>query len=472
MPLTAIAMWIIFVAGCAGALVAPLYGVMLYILVYQLNPETQWWGESFAAAGLRPCYTVALFTLVGIVLRKPRLPQGGRQLTPALWAALALLVYAFASLGWGVQYNERGAYQVEKFLKVLLFLMMLVRCVDSPRAYLLVLGAWLAGVAYIGYEAQGNVGIYQYGRLTNSFGAGDFADSSTLAGHMLATLPLIGALFFTVRPWLLRAGLLLIGALAVNTIVLTRTRSTVFGLAAMALVAVGALPRGYRRRGVIGIVVGTVLSFQLTDPGFWDRMSTIAHYQEDASARFRLDYWSAAVAIATDHPLGIGIGNFPNVVMDYVPGLKMQRSAHNTYMECLGELGPMGVTLLVLAYWLTLRSLRRTGRVARRDGGEPLTLMRGAVVFHVGWHEMALRCAMVCFAVCGLFITTIWAENIWMIVGLAACLENVAGELRAGTGHLPVLLVDGCPPGTPGATVRRRHPHVATGAAVVIEGVE
>jgi O-antigen ligase len=172
------------------------------------------------------------------------------------------------------------------------------------------------------------------------------------------------------------------------------------------------------------------LAIQLTDPGWWDRMATTFTHT-DASATARVMYWRAAVAMSVDHPFGIGIGNFQEVVKEYVPGLVVVRSAHSTYFECLAELGYPGLALLILVLLTTLSSLSRLRRAAERLEPElPIDIGRWQARFHLGWHAMALRTALVGYLTAAAFTTRLFGENLWILIALAASLENVRAHIE------------------------------------------
>lgn len=432
MSLTAIAFLVVYLGGICAALFNPVAGIVLYFLVYHIHPETQWWGSSVNILGSRLSFTVALATGVGMLVRQPRLPAGARQFPLAFTLAILFGLMAVSSLTWGVASTERGAYQAEKFAKILIFLFILIRCVQTPRHYQTVLVAWLAGVLYIGYQAFGGAGISVHGRLNTGLGGPDFSESSDLAVHLVATLPLLGAMFFIFRSWFSRLFVLVTGALTVNTLIMTRTRNVVAGLALMGLACVLALPRGYRLKGIAAVVVGAFLAVQLTDPAWWNRMSTITQYEEDPSAIGRLAYWRAAVEMANDHPFGIGLGNFHQTVMEYIPGLREVRGAHSTPMACLAELGWPGLFLFCVINAIVIW---RLGQVRKIAHGLPdfidINYYRWRTRFHLAWHATALRAALLGYLGCGLFTTRLFSEDYWLLIGMAMCLTNVAAALQA-----------------------------------------
>lgn len=445
MALTAVVFWLVYVGGVCAAVVYPVVGVALYIFVYHVNPQTQWWGQSFVEAGLRPSWTVAAATMVGILLRRPRLSNGAKQFPLPIVLALALIAYALLTTTWADPTWLPTSARAEKIVKIGIFLLMLMRCVNTPARYSLVFLSWIAGVAYIGYQAAGGGGHVSGGRLTHGLGGPDFAESSDLTVHLVASLPLLGAAFFLGRAWWFRGLVLVAGALTVNAIILTRTRNAVLGILALVCCAVFWLPRGHRGKGLVAVLVGLALSLPLIDPGWWERMATIRDFRQDSSAVNRLTYWKAALDLAWREPLGVGLDQFPRRVERYLPQ-PAQRSAHNTVLECLAELGVPGAALL---FGLMFVTLRRTGALRRApplpDADRQITPAPLRLRFHLGWHCATMELAIVGYLASGLFTTRLWAEGFWLLVGLAACLSNIAATERAAVIAAPATPVPGGP---------------------------
>lgn len=442
MSLTALAFWALYLLGTGAALLIPVTGVLLYILVYHLNPEYQWWGESVRSLGLRTSMTIVIATVVGLVLRFPRFEQGGRQTPAPIFFGLLLVAYACLSMTWGYGMSSRGLFMAEKIIKIMIFILILIRCVQEPRHYHLVVLVWLLGIFYLGYQAYGNVGIRSQGRLSVGVGGPDFAESSGLAVHLVSVLPMIGGMFFMARRWWMRALILVTGALAVNTIILTRTRNAIFGLAVMIFVGMFSMPRNYRIKGWFAIAVGLVLTAQLTDPGWWERIGTILEYHSDTSSVNRLLYWGASIRMVQDYPLGIGLGNFHEVIKEYVPGLAITRAAHSTYFACLAELGYPGFALLMMVIIASLWRLTRVKHFAEKSSTDfNISIGRWNARFHLGWHAMILRMGLAGYLASSVFTTRLWTEDFWIMIGMVCCLTNIAEriEVRSGVSREPLI---------------------------------
>ncbi len=89
--------------------------------------------------------------------------------------------------------------------------------------------------------------------------------------------------------------------------------------------------------------------------------------------------------MASDYPLGIGLGNFHHFVMDYVPGLEVVRSAHNTYAACLAELGWPGLIVFLAILGFSLHQLKSLQRLLTQ-----LDASRGGEVDGRAIHEAIL----------------------------------------------------------------------------------
>ena len=72
----------------------------------------------------------------------------------------------------------------------------------------------------------------------------------------------------------------------------------------------------------------------------------------------------------------------------------------------------------------------RLGRVrqdARRiDPVVRLSVGGRETQLHLGWQAMALRAGVIGYLACAIFTTRLWAEDLWILLGLSICLGNVS----------------------------------------------
>ena len=125
---------------------------------------------------------------------------------------------------------------------------------------------------------------------------------------------------------------------------------------------------------------------------YWSRMRSITSYEEDESARSRLEVWRGALDLARKYPLtGIGLQNFVLVSPMYTTSRAKTTGegleAHNTYLQVLAE---GGFPTLIVFFCMLLGAFRKLNRVGRDppssgDQAEPsLWQIRSAVLTGLG----------------------------------------------------------------------------------------
>lgn len=433
MSLTEILFWFVFVGGLVVALFRPVVGVFLSILIYAVNPETQWWGERIAALDLRISFIIACVTGVSLILNWRPMRGTESQFSCSYVMMLVFLVYCFFMDLAGVQPPSDGSSQerLDKLMRIIVFIFMMIRLVRTSAQYRWLLWSWLAGATYIGYQAWSGVGSNVGGRLSSGLGGPDFNQSSGLAAHMVPMIAFAGFIFYSSKSKMGKLLALIAAALAINTIILTRTRNAFPGTLVLILFGLLRLPKGIRLRCVLGIIVGSICALQLTDQGWWSRMATLRNPQKDVSIARRYDYWAAAVAMANEHPWGVGLGNFRNFVPYYITDLTVGRSAHSTYFQCLAELGYPGLILylcIIVAAFYQFERARSIGKGWRNTLERNPEAAEEQRILHL--LATANEVAVTGFLVCSAFTSRLCVEGLWVMLAMSACLYNIAEGVR------------------------------------------
>ncbi len=430
-PLRTIAFFGLFWAGCAMALVNPIWGVVTYVMVYQMCPPDTWWGMPLAALGLRFSLLAAACTLLGMLTGRKHVPEIRPAFTAWEVGALALVAIAAVNLILGVACDRQTLQMFEKLWKVLLFVLVLGRLATTRHNLRLLIWAFVVGSLYVGYDAfTAPPWSFLHGRLEN-VGGSDFSTTSGAAAYMVAMLPIVGTAFLIARKWKWKLLACVSGALLVNGVILCRTRSAFMGLIFGALSAVLLTPRVRRYRIHFFMIIGALCAFSLTDDFFWDRMGTLTDKQalaDDPAAVTRTQIWWISLRILADYPLGIGTGNFTKVIGWYSTKYHM-RATHNTLITCFVELGIQGGIVFVLMIIGSVRMLYRSSRLAYLSDDLVETKILAYGFF----------ASMVTYLVTALGTRRFYCESFWWILVLPLCLHRVVSREAAAKVEVPQL---------------------------------
>ena len=151
-----------------------------------------------------------------------------------------------------------------------------------------------------------------------------------------------------------------------------RGRAIGWGLAALAvLAAVVGFARGPVGDGVDAIVSGDTQSGAIEGSRF-----------SYGGGLNRTDFWRVAVDQATDDPvIGGGAGSFRSDYLLARDSAEMPRNAHSVWLETAGELGLVGLALLIVAFAAAVAASLRS----RRLGPESATLSTVALTVFAVW---------------------------------------------------------------------------------------
>lgn len=259
----------------------------------------------------------------------------------------------------------------------------------------------------------------------------DNFDPNDIAYALDTILPLVLAL--RQRPS--RLGRLLMNALAVVTvlaILLTGSRGGAVGLLVVLAAATafplsrdahGALKKFSVRRTLIrsAILVLTVaLAWGYLPADTQQRMATLVDlgndYNADATENgSRLLIWKQDIGMVWKRPIGYGLGS-----AELVDGLAggQYRTAHNSFVEALVELGVLGLLIFLHVIYTTWREL---GRVVTFGRGPAA----GEEEQKAALYARALRTALLGNLAAGFFLSQAYSASLWMLVATAATLVRI-----------------------------------------------
>lgn len=423
-PLKTILYFILFWTGCAYSIFNPIWGVVNYMAAYQALPTGTWWGIPLVDLGMRFSFLAAVFMLLGLVFGRRHVPTVRPNIS--LWecGVVSLVAIGLMNLIIGIKYDTFALFAFEKFWKLQVFVLVLVRMATTRKNFHIVLWALTLGSLYIGYDAySAPVERFMSGRL-NSLGGPDIATTSGASAHLSAMLPLIGCVFLMSKNWKWKLLAAISGAFTVNAIVMCRTRSAFIGLGVGVLAAILSVPRFKRYRIYMLMGVGALAAFSLTDENYWRRMSTISQtetYKTDTATVVRREIWRASGNIVADYPIGVGLGNFVNIIGPYTGYVHHRRSSHNTLIMCFVELGIVGGLIFLSMISASFFFLWKSAKLASRTENS------------IDTKFMVYGCfiSLITYLVAGLGTERFSCESFWWVLALPLCLYRMV--LREAT---------------------------------------
>jgi O-antigen ligase len=336
-------------------------------------------------------------------------------------AAIAFGTWAFASALWAPDIaRARGRAFTLALSLVLVFIV--YSAVRRPRHARWLVHGYLAGAvlsAVVGFiapaPADGDAA-----RLSGGIGDPNELALVLVPGLALAFFALPGARSGA-EQWLLVAGA---GVIAVSLLE-TGSRG---GLVALAVTFAAALALGGRLRAR---VLAALLVFAGVGVAYFVFVAPpqvtghVTHFTAGGGSG-RTDLWSVARQVAHDHPVGgVGIGNFTDVEPAYASRtmnlsdvdlvIDQTQVVHNTYLELLAELGPIGLGLFLTLIGACLALGWRAVRSFARAGQTDLELIARGVLIGL--------CGMLAAAV---FLSAEYEKQLWLLLGLAAALAGVS----------------------------------------------
>jgi O-antigen ligase len=190
-------------------------------------------------------------------------------------------------------------------------------------------------------------------------------------------------------------------------------------------------PKRWRLPILAGIIVAGIGAYQLMDPQFIDRSSTILRPEEerDRSSESRLEIWQGGYRMLIDHPLGVGAGNFYQNIGRYSPN-NPGRDAHSTFVRCFAELGFPGIAVFLLLLgnvgYMVRGILKRT-RESKAGEGQQLALI-----------AYGFGLSLATLLICGLTCTFLYTEGTWWLLAVPVCMTRALENLQRDTATVPL----------------------------------
>lgn len=413
----------LFAAGVFAALfISPVPAVLVYQMVYFVNPDNSWWAASIP--GLQYSFIAALLMLFLLLVRYKELSDKAQWKNQPVfkWMIALLIMYVFM-IGFAIVPEVHKSFTYD-FVKLLIIVFVTYKLINSEKALNACLWAYILGVTYIGYIAY-SVGRDGQGRVEGIGMIDTGGDGNMTAAAMAPAL-----IMLTYMAWLgnkkIKVLAIFCGAFIANGIVLINSRGAFLG------VVVGALfflfymifskyqRKGQRGSAILIILIALAGTIYVADEAFWSRMETLEDVDDGAkSGSHRIDFWLATFDVLHDHPLGVGIQGYVELSPNYLPehyfeGRKIGKAVHSTWFQVLGEVGWLGLAFMLALLISTFRLSRNTKQYLIKNEN-----------YNAYFKMLALEGALLSFLVAASFINRARAEMLYWLILFIAIASNV-----------------------------------------------
>jgi putative inorganic carbon (hco3(-)) transporter len=418
-------------------------GLLLFTAVLFLRPQDQIKPlEIFHLAEV-----FALISIAGLVTGRlaRRLPVS--VFTPEIGGIIAFGLAMIASIPMSIWPGGSVNVLTDVGIKVFLIFVLLVNTLDRPERLdqltfmMVVLSGYLSVLGV--FDAVRGVHMVEGDRLRGPVG-GMFDNPNDFALALVAVLPFALLWMFRDVP-LWKRGIAAGSALAMMaSIVFTRSRGGMLGLAAMiALLVVRSIR--FKPSVAAATLVGVLAGLPLAPASFWDRMVSIVDADKDptGSRQARIDLMKEAWQVYLEHPVvGIGLGQFVN----YDPEDRVQawRVTHNALLEVATELGTLGLVPFLYLLWRGATATRTARRLLlpaaprrwRRRARSPAVLSKDD-------ESLVATATALGPSLAGWFVSSFFASvalgwTIYYLLALAAATRDLA-QARLAANDAPAL---------------------------------
>lgn len=318
---------------------------------------------------VRPAQVTAIFVIVAGILRKitQRQPLVMRAPSYFFIGLMSVTLIGVPIAIWpGLAFAT--ATDGLKMLIIFLIISNVIFSVEKIRGlcWAMCLGGLL--------PAMGTLKNYATGQnLVDGFRAawvGFFGNPNDLAYVMAMLVPLAMALMTTTKK--LSAKLMAAGCMAIFTLTIIATFSRIGFLCLVIIGAMTLLRSEQKVRNLMLMLVLMICCLPFVSTQYLERVQTISTYKQDESSMGRIQSWDVGLTMFENNPfVGVGAGcyllGWPEELRDKY---KVVRTAHNTIIQSLGEVGFLGTLcfcLFLISSWAVIWKLRRALLRQRRE---------------------------------------------------------------------------------------------------------
>ncbi|TQV88884.1 O-antigen ligase family protein [Aliikangiella coralliicola] len=305
-------------------------------------------------ASIKPFTLLFLGMVIGCFVHKDKLIQSDWKQDKLLLVMLGVSFFGLILLEPGDLIGETW-----QFISSLAFYFFASRLLTEKKHYYVLFSAMSLCIAYMGYEAIESVTNfpettpYIDPRSGRWQGIGYYENSNEFAQLMVTTMPFLFALVLIRKSMLMSIAAIACIGLMIYVIGKASSRTVMLILGMMVVLTVVLRGKGnVIKKSLVGGIIGALLLVGLTFvPGpIQDRLGTVLNAGSDSSFQGRTRAWGYGFDMLSWYPVtGVGKGQW----MEY-HGLM----PHNSYVQIMAELGPVGIYAFIWILVLSFKEFR------------------------------------------------------------------------------------------------------------------
>lgn len=431
-------LYLLFVVGYFGLLFGTLfidlaYGINLAIGIYFVSPWTKWWGALLPE--IRWIMILMVANITAWAIRTKRYAKTRIRDARPLQYLIAFNVI-MVLVGFICVWPDKHWELVDKQVKVMIFLLLMYKAIDSPKKLEGTIWTFLGGVFYIAWIAY-DTGRTGNGRL-EGVGTIDSTDSNDIGAIFVTAVPLLFFYALEGRKLWIKGVAFLALAFVMNGLILVNSRGAIIGVAAAMMIFVSAIlftklkSTAFKAKVIAGCIAGFIVFLYLADATFWDRQGAISTDAESSDYN-RLTIWKYALKLSADRPLGVGGMGYTLLSPSFLPAEVMGdsplKAIHSTYLEALTAYGWAGFLIFVLFIKSAYSAMLKTLRELKKSPDKAYERLQG----------FALMGSLTGFLVAAVFINRLYCEVLYYFPVFFVIFRNIYGTKKEVVSKAPVF---------------------------------
>ena len=342
----------------------PQVGIYLWSWLSYMNPHRMTWGFAFSFPFAQ---VVAIVTLIAVVVWKEpkRIPVTG---LTCLWGFFIFWMGLTTVFSY---YPEFAWTKLGLVLKIQLVTVLTILLIKTKKDLDILI--WVITLSIGFFSIKGGIfTITTLGGFRVWGPPGSFiTDNNALAVASFMIVPMMYYLYTQADRTLVKNALLAGMLLTIVSAFGSQSRGALIAAGATGIYFWWNTPHKFLIGVAVLAVFAGILGFM--PDTWWERMYTIAEYEEDGSAMGRIAAWSLAIKVANAELFGAGFdfwgADMFRKFSDNPDHWNKNVAAHSIYFTCLGEHGWPGLFLFFTIFLTGWRTAARTARIASTTEG-------------------------------------------------------------------------------------------------------